>query len=52
MNKIAKEYIDSRISAVKELKGIVDESVFGKAVIFVSNNTLLDRNELAERYIQ
>lgn len=35
-----------------ELKGIVDESVFGKAVIFVSNNTLLDRNELAERYIQ
>ena len=34
------------------LKSAVDESCFGKAVIFTSNNTNLDKDELAEMYIK
>ena len=34
------------------LKGVIDESIFGKAVIFVSNNTNLDKDKLPELYIE
>ena len=33
------------------LKGKISESIFGKAVVFVSSNTNLSPDELAERYI-
>ncbi len=34
------------------LKGIIPESIFGKAVVFVSSNTNLSPEELPERYIE
>ena len=37
MNKIAKEYIDSRISAVKELKGIVDDEQIYRLLNFFNS---------------
>ena len=35
-----------------QLRGIIDESILGKAVVFVSNNVLIPRDKLAERYIE
>lgn len=34
------------------LKGVIPESIFGKAVVFVSSNTNLSPEELPERYIE